>query len=302
MTHNMSIHMHTVTHTSTHMHNQPHTHTHTHKATESRSTVSTQLAVSSSVEHSNSSATGAPQPFRYVTSHLYANAEVTRDGVFNSFAPLYQNGTHGQANGNDNSPARRARVWSTGALQTRPQVNDRHQRAHSVSTRISHDVGSPRLTQSKASIISDPCPKRIINRYSIEVSGDYSVPKPVAVISRQNRTIIDDLEHDYSDPDEVSLGYDRLVNKSRYDKLAPHPYEEAQFKDWENAVHHMSPPPLPPPHHTSPPPLPPKLDESSPVSVVPQLQCSGDEDPGINCLYTFVPTDVSLFTSLCTRC
>lgn len=140
----------------------------------------------SSTEHSNSTTTVLPSQNRALASvtngvaangngHVYANTDVTQEGNFRPFTPLYENGNkmsngHSRSNSvgtavnNEAAPNRRYAVkrpsrdrgWSTGALQDH-RVNSVTScqplatnfqgppRARSCSSKVSHLVSQPSL-------------------------------------------------------------------------------------------------------------------------------------------------------------
>lgn len=147
-------------------------------------TASIHVAISSSAEHSNSTTTVLPSQNRALASvtngvaangngHVYANTDITQDGNFRPFTPLYENRNkmsngHSRSNSvgpavtNEAAPNRRYAVkrpsrdrgWSTGALQDH-QVNivtscqplatnfQGPPRARSCSSKLSHLVSEP---------------------------------------------------------------------------------------------------------------------------------------------------------------
>ena len=175
-----------------------HTHTHTH-TTDSRVTASTHLTttthlvVSSSVEHSNSSvasttpavSTALPNHERAIANghggaakgngHIYANTEITQEGDFSPFSPLYENRkkfNHGHMRAksvghgieNEISPSRRFAVrdrgWSTGALHKVNAVVSSESSQALVEPGSPHSRGPPRTRSCSSSklsqLISEP--------------------------------------------------------------------------------------------------------------------------------------------------
>ena len=186
-------------------------------------TTSTHLAVSSFVEHSNSSnpsTTALPSQNRALTSvangaaangngHIYANTDVSKEGNFSPFTPLYINGNkasngHARANSvgpsvnNEAAPNRRYAVkrpsrergWSVDAVQ-HSQVNVF---ANSQASAKNSNVGPPRArsyTNKLSNLISEPSmpapappPRSRSNSETVITSPDTNKSSPKKVVNR----------------------------------------------------------------------------------------------------------------------
>lgn len=199
-------------------------------------TTSTHLAASSSVENSNSSnpaTTSHQSPNRAVTNgaavnghtHTYANTDVTREGHFSPFSPLYENrnkgvnghmrassvhGAGGHGVGCEASPNRRFAVrrsrnrgWSTGALQQRnvifasenPDSVKTSQalppRARSHSPKLNHLISEPSMPAPSP-------PPRSRSNGEIAIAGQQKAPKRIL-----NRYSAIETPSDYGHRDEL---------------------------------------------------------------------------------------------------
>ena len=228
---------------------QTHTHAHTTDSRVSASThlaTSAHLAASSSVEHSNSSvATTTPAVSTVLpghghqvmanghgaaangNGHIYANTDISQEGDFSPFSPLYENRkrfNHGSGHiraksvghGVDNeiSPSRRFAVrdrgWSTGALHKVNAVVSSESSQALVEPGSPHSRGPPRTRSCSSSklnqLISEPTipapippPRSRSNSASVTPAPQILTRSPKRIMNRYSA--IETTTSDYSSED-----------------------------------------------------------------------------------------------------